>query len=109
MPSLAQRLYGSDEVVAPARALRAGPLSMELQRGRLRRICCGGHEVWHGLAWVLRDADWGTPEPVLGRVDIQEAADAFEVCVEGHWPAPATVAFRLRIAGHADGAIRFDA
>ena len=109
MPSLAQRLYGSDEVVEPARTLRAGPLSMELQRGRLRRICCGGHEVWHGLAWVLRDADWGTPEPVLGRVDIQEAADAFEVCVEGHWPAPATVAFRLRIAGHADGGIRFDA
>ena len=109
MPSLAQRLYGTDEVVEPARVLRAGPLSMELQRGRLCHIRCGGHEIWHGLAWVLRDAEWGTPEPVIGRVDIQEAADAFEVHIEGRWAAAATLTFRLHITGAADGSIRFDA
>ena len=36
MPSLAQRLYGTDEAVAPVRVLRAGPLCLALQHGRLR-------------------------------------------------------------------------
>jgi hypothetical protein len=107
--SPAQRLYGTDEAIAPARTLRAGPLSMELQRGRLRHIRCGSHEVWHGLALVLRDVDWGSPEPVIVSLDIREVADAFEVHIEGHVAAQALVEFRLHISGDADGCIRFEA
>lgn len=109
MPSTALRLYGTDEAAAPVRALRAGPLSLELQGARLRHIRCGAHEIWHGLALVLRDADWGTPEPILETADVRAWADSFEAHLTGHWTAPARVDFELHIRGGTDGSIRFDA
>ena len=74
MASEALRLYGTDEPVAPVRELRAGALAVELQGARLKRIRCDGREVWHGLAFVLRDPDWGTPEPQIERVELQRVA-----------------------------------
>ncbi|MDE2452692.1 MAG: hypothetical protein KGL43_03780 [Burkholderiales bacterium] len=109
MASPAQRLYGTDEAVEPARVLRAGPLTLELQRGRLRHIRCGGHEVWHGLAFVLRDADWGTPQALVEHIEIRSADDAFEVRIEGRFATPAPLPFRLHLGGSADGSIRFEA
>lgn len=105
----ALRLFGTDEPVEPAQVLRAGPLSLELQRGRLRHIVCAGREIWHGLVFVLRDADWGTPEPVIDHVDLQAADDHFEVHIGGHFPAAVAVPFRLHICGSADGEICLDA
>lgn len=109
MTSLTRRLYGTDEAVEPARVLRAGPLAMDLRCGRLRRIRCGEQEVWHGLAFVLRDADWGTPEPVFDTVQVDETDDGFEARLHGRYPAPHALALRLHIRGSADGCIHLDA
>ena len=87
MSAEALRLYGTEEPVEPAQRLHAGPLTLELQRGQLRRIRCGALEVWHGLAFVLRDADWGTPQPELHVVDVQGDGHAFELRIEGRFAA----------------------
>lgn len=107
MSSLPERLYGTDEAVAPVRVLRAGPLAVELQRERLRSIRWGDQEVWHGLALVLRDVHWGTPEPTIDDIELREGAEAFEVQVRGRFPGP--LSFRLHITGRADGHLRVDA
>ena len=59
--SVLAALYGTDEALAPEVALRAGPLSMTLRGGCLVDLKVAGHEVWHGVAFVYRDPDWGTP------------------------------------------------
>lgn len=101
MDSEALRLCGTDEPVPTLRTLRAGALTLELQAGRLRRIRCGGHEVWHGLAFVLRDPDWGTPETEWREESVHEHADGFEVEVDGRWAIG--VGYTLRLRGDAHG------
>lgn len=101
MDSEALRLYGTDDPVPPVRTLRAGALTLELQAGRLRRIRCGGHEVWHGLAFVLRDADWGTPDPEWREESVREHVDGFEVELDGRWAIG--VGYTLRLRGDAHG------
>ena len=107
--SLARRLFGTDEPVEPALPLRAGPLTMRLRRGRLLHLCCDGHEVWHGLAFVLRDADWGTPEPVFEHRCVETFDGGFSVRLEGGFPVTPPVRLVVSIEGHADGRLRFDA
>ena len=106
MSAEALRLYGTEEPVEPAQRLHAGPLTLELQRGQLRRIRCGALEVWHGLAFVLRDADWGTPQPELHVVDVQGDGHAFELRIEGRFAAG--LDYRLHAVGRADGSVHVD-
>lgn len=106
MASEALRLYGTAEPVEPAHRLRAGPLALELHRGRLKRITCGAYEVWHGLAFVLRDPDWGTPEPDLQPPVLRSDVDGFECWQDGRWGD--AVSFRLHARGTADGTLSLD-
>ncbi len=99
----AQRLYGTTEAVAPVQHLRAGPLALELQHGRLKRLRCGAHEVWHGLAFVLRDPDWGTPEPELEPASLRLDSDGFTLEIRGRYALG--VALRLHARGSADGTL----
>lgn len=109
MTSTARRLFGTDDAVEPARTLRAGSLTMELRGGKLLRLRCGAHEVWHGLACVLRDPDWGTPHAQFHRAEIDDLGDAFEARLEGRFAVEPAVDITLRISGSRDGRVRFDA
>ena len=60
-------LYGTDEALPLEVALRAGPLSMTLRGGHIVNLKAAGHEIWHGVTFLYRDPDWGTPEPVFQR------------------------------------------
>ena len=101
-------LYGTDEILAEPLELRAGPLEMSLQRGKLLNIRVGDVEVWHGIAFVYRDVDWGTPEPVIERCESTVSADAFRVTIAGYFPTVrAALPFLVRIEGGNDGSIRF--
>ena len=62
-------LLGTAEPAAPVLALRAGPLQVRLQGTRLLALHAGGHEVWHGAWFLYRDTGWGTPEPVVDRLE----------------------------------------
>lgn len=109
MPSLALRLFGTEETVEPPVSLRAGPLQMVLRGGRLLHICCGAAEIWHGVAFVFRDPDWGTHEAVFVHVEVVPAADSFRVELEGHFPVSPRIGLRIDIEGSASGHIGFRA
>ena len=100
-------LYGTDEVVYPPLALRAGPLEMTLQGGRLQHIRVGDREVWHGVAFVFRDIDWGTPEPVFERTEVTTDSGGFRVRLHGRFPVQPAIDLRIAIDGSADGQLRF--
>ncbi len=53
--------YGTHEALPQEVALRAGPLLMTLRAGHLVHLEVAGHEVWHGVTFLYRDPDWGTP------------------------------------------------
>jgi hypothetical protein len=109
-PSLAIRLFGTDEPVTPLRILRAGALTAELDTGNLRHIRYEGVEIIRAVSFIVRDKNWGTYNPVLSDLVVDERADGFTVtykalALDDHQ------AFRYsaRIEGSADGKLSFSA
>lgn len=108
--SLATLLYGTEEPLPESLQLRAGPLDMTLERGKLWNLRLGDVEVWHGLGFVHRDVDWGTPDPIIERTDADVGQDEFRVECIGYVPCgTARLSFRLNVEGGKDGSIRFAA
>jgi hypothetical protein len=105
-PSRARTLFGTDEPVAATTRLRAGPLTLALRAGRLWDVCAGGVEIWHGVAFLYRDADWGTPEPVVDRCESTLSVRAFRIRCTGHFPTAPRIDFRLEFEGTRAGVVR---
>src|SRR5271155_5055178 len=76
------RLYGTDEVVEPPRILRAGPLTVEFDAGNLRHVRYHGREMIRAVSFVVRDKNWGTYAPMIGRLHFQEEPEMFRVSYE---------------------------
>ena len=108
-PSRAIMRFGTDEPAAESRLLTAGPLTAELDAGNLRYIRYGGHEAIRAVSYVVRDKYWGTYNPDISDLTVEETGDRFvvtytAVCAdEGR-----TYAYRARITGDADGTLRFE-
>ncbi len=107
--SRGQLLFGTDEPVPGTTQLRAGPLTLALRAGRLWHLCAGDVEVWHGIAFLYRDADWGTPEPVVERFEPTIAARTFRIRCAGHFLTSPLIDFRLDVEGTSEGVVRFTA
>lgn len=107
-PATRRLLFGTDEPVEPALELTAGPLSVQLRGIRLLAAHAHGHEVWHGVAFLYRDTDWGTPEPVLDSVMHEPTPNGFRVLVSAHIPAGPGIDLRIEIEGDANGRIRYE-
>jgi hypothetical protein len=108
--SLARILFGTDEQVAPACDLRAGPLALTMRGAKLWHLRVGELEVWHCVAFVFRDPDWGTPEPLIDEIDCSALDDGdLRVRASGHFPTLANVDFRVEIEGDSAGRILFSA
>jgi len=105
-PSLARVLFGTDEPVAATKRLRAGPLTLALRNGHLWHICAGDVEIWHGVAFLFRDADWGTPEPIIDRCTSTVSSRAFRIRCTGHFPTKPRVDFHLEFEGTGAGVVR---
>jgi len=108
--SRAVKLCGTEMVDAPSRLLRAGPLSVELDSGQLRYITFAGIEVLRGIAFLVRDENWGTYTPQIDDLRIEEGADSFSVtyravCTD----AQQRLAYEARITGLSDGSLAFEA
>ncbi|HWL57600.1 MAG TPA: hypothetical protein VNQ78_13145 [Paracoccus sp. (in: a-proteobacteria)] len=109
-PSLAIRLFGTDEPVAPPRLLRAGPLSAELEAGNLRYIRYRGAEVLRAVSYIVRDKDWGTYNPEISDLEIAEGPESFTVSYGARTADEAQAyAYRARIEGRSDGTLIFHA
>lgn len=101
-------LLGTDDPVPATLALRAGPLHVRLRGTRLLAMDVAGHEVWHGAAFLYRDAGWGTPEPVADRTSVEQREDGFTVRIEGHIPARQRIDLRIEITGGPAGSLTYD-
>ncbi len=83
-PSRAVRLFGTEEPVTPPELLRAGPLTCELEAGNLRYIRVGGKEALRAVSFIVRDKDWGTYNPQVSNLAVEQRADSFT----GHLRCP---------------------
>ncbi|ESY69279.1 MULTISPECIES: hypothetical protein [Mesorhizobium] len=103
-------LCGTRAAEARPVRLSAGPLSADFVNGNLRTIRHGGTEVLRAIAYIVRDRDWGTYEPVLADLTIDQGADAFCVGYTASCAGPgeSRLAFRATIKGAADGRLVFD-
>ncbi|MGV8989684.1 MAG: hypothetical protein ACOH2H_26120 [Cypionkella sp.] len=107
-PSRAIALYGTDELVTPPRVLQAGKLSAELDAGNLRYIRWNGEEVLRAISFIIRDKDWGTYNPVISDLTVEEGDDGFRVTLHAHAAdAEQSFAYDAVIEGHADGRLAF--
>jgi hypothetical protein len=98
----------SDEA-EPVR-LSAGALSADFVNGNLRTIRHDGTEVLRAIAYIVRDRDWGTYEPELTGLVIDQGADAFSVSYSASCIGPGgrRLGFHAAIKGFADGRLVFD-
>ena len=101
--------FGTDEPVPAPRLLRAGPITVELDRGNLRYIRYQGHEAIRAVSYVVRDEFWGTYNPTLEGMKVEQSADGFSVSYQAVCPAGAQqFKYEAQISGAADGTVRFE-
>src|SRR5438445_13016660 len=102
-------LYGTRSVEAEPVRLSAGALSADFVNGNLRTIRHGGTEVLRAIAYIVRDRDWGTYEPALADLTIDQGADAFSVSYTASCAGPggSRLGFRATIKGSSDGRLVF--
>jgi hypothetical protein len=109
-PSRGIRLYGTDEPATPPRVLRAGALSAEFEAGNLRYIRFGGVEMIRAVSYIVRDKNWGTYNPIISDLKIEENADGFRVGYSAIAKDDAQeFAYSAEIVGRPDGTLRFSA
>jgi D-apionolactonase len=108
----ALRVFGTAQPVPSARLLQAGPLSCRLEDGGLRAICWNGEEVVRGIAYLFRDADWGTAQAVIRQREAEPSpspSQQFSLAFDLVWTLPQGVLQAIgRIDGHADGVLSFE-
>lgn len=103
-------LYGTHAVEAEPVRLSAGLLSADFVNGNLRTIRHGDIEVLRAIAYIVRDRDWGTYEPELTDLVIDQGADTFSVSYSASCTGPdaSRLGFRATIKGSASGRLTFD-
>ena len=108
-PSRAIMLFGTDEPAAETRLLKAGPLTAELDAGNLRYIRHGGREAIRAISYVVRDQFWGTFNPEIRDLEVEETESRFTVTYSASCRGEGQrFDYRARITGSADGTLRFE-
>ena len=107
-PSLAIKLFGTNEPPADTRLLRAGPLTAELDAGNLRYIRFGGREAIRAISYVVRDQFWGTYGLTITDFEVEETGDSFTVSYTGNCSGVGqSFTYQARITGTANGDLGF--
>ena len=109
-PPRAVKLCGTEEINSPSRKLIAGPLTAELENGQLRYVAFNGVEALRGIAFLVRDQNWGTYTPRIGTLSVTEGAGNFTVeykalCADDNQ----RLEYEARISGSSDGVLVFNA
>lgn len=73
------RLYGTDEEPVAGRRITTGQLSLMLHAGALRYISIGEKEVVRGIAFVVRDENWGTFIPNISGLKVDQHEDGIRI------------------------------
>jgi hypothetical protein len=109
-PSHAIRLFGTEEPVPETPRLKAGPLEASLDAGNLRHITLAGREAIRAISYIVRDRNWGTYNPEITNLTIEQDADGFKVAYDAVCrDAQQAFAYRARISADARGNLTFAA
>ena len=104
-----RRLFGTDEEVPPALHLAAGALSCQLEAGAIRCLSWQGTELIRGMAYLLRDTNWGTAPAEVRQLHVEQQPKAFRVSFELVLTLPeGELIASAKIAGNAQGKFTFD-
>lgn len=103
--------HGRPEPPAPTRNLRAGPLLLTFEdtTGWVRRVRLGEREVVRAIYGAVRDQNWGTVEPCISHLVIEEIGPgAFQLsftaeCRQGD----VDFVWRGTLTGAADGTLTY--
>jgi D-apionolactonase len=100
--------YGKDEPLPARQPLRAGPLTAFFEEGGLRYIRLGDREVLRRIYIALRDQNWGTVPTTISNLQVEQAADSFEISYDAeNKQGEVDFAWTGRITGNAEGKIEF--
>ncbi|MET0359346.1 MAG: hypothetical protein ABW055_07895 [Pararhizobium sp.] len=107
--TLAFRLTGTVRTEPESRLLTAGRLSAELSGGALRNIRYDGTEVLRAVSFLVRDRDWGTYDPDVEDLVVDQRADGFTVTYRAtcHGPEGTKLVLRAHIDGDDHGQLTF--
>ena len=108
-PSTREILFGSDEPPEPEITLQAGPLSMLLRGTQLLNLRIGDAEIWHGVSFLFRDVNWGTPLPQVKHVENESKAEGFSVRLVASIATDPPLDLHIAIGGQPDGTLRYQA
>lgn len=75
-------VFGTDQPVQPGRQIKQGGLSFYFESDSVRHICWHGVEIVRGIAWPIRDENWGTLTQQNVRQSELTEADGLEFAVE---------------------------
>jgi hypothetical protein len=103
-------LCGGPAYMPHSTELKAGPLSMVLEQGELRRIRLGDTEVVRRIYLTLRGPDWSTVAPSLGNLDIEAGPDAFALSFTlTYRQGPFDFTWSVTASGNREGTLGFHA
>lgn len=103
------RLYGTTQPIPQTVSLQAGALCCVLEDGAIRTLRWHGVEVIRGIAYLLRDSNWGTSQTEVTDLSVQQDPQSFVV----HFHMRMTLRDGVlhasaRVQGHADGRFVFE-
>ncbi len=78
-PRQLMELYGTRQRPTTTKVLSAGALAAVFDEGGLRTITYHGREVLRGIAYLVRDENWGTYPVKLSRVQLNQSKNHFEL------------------------------
>ena len=74
--------YGTDEIPTAPLLLNAGPMTAELEAGNLRHIRYNGLEIIRAVSFIARDRNWGTYQPEISKLQVEQNESGFRVSYE---------------------------
>jgi hypothetical protein len=97
-PKRAIKLFGTEVPEPKLRTLTAGPVSAVLDNGALRYIKLGETEVLRTIAFLVRDENWGTFNPVISNLKVKQGQNEFSVSYDARCAdAKRAIAYRAEI------------
>jgi hypothetical protein len=107
--TLAFSLFGTTKREPEPRILKAGKLSLQLAGGNLRMITYDGVEVLRAVSYLVRDRDWGTYDPVISDMRVEEGHGGFSLSYTARCNGPAGTVLDItaRIEANAAGRLTF--
>lgn len=90
--------------------LRAGPLTLLLEQGEIRRVKLGETEILRRIYLAVRGSDWRTIPPALADLQVDVGADAFKATYTlVHRQDEFDFSWSVEVEGDAQGRLRFRA